>query len=150
MSGLGLPLKVFERGLRRRLTRQTLQRQAGCHYVRTTLLRWRWIFGTGLPLRVAGRCPCARQSWHGEPLRRCPDRCYRHGLAGLCTTQDTPGASESSKELKVTISKRLHSVPCVWKQLWLTAGDCVEGLYKTRVEGIELRSLQSVLSANDL
>ena len=148
MSGLGLPLKVFERGLRQRLTRQTLQRQAGCHYVRTTLLRWRWIFGTGLPLRVAGRYLCARQSGHEEPLRRCPDRCHRHGRARLGTTQDTPG--ESRKELKVTISKRLCSVPCVWQQLWLTTGDCVEGLYKTRVEGIELRSLQSVRSANDL
>jgi hypothetical protein len=84
------------------------------------------------------------ESGHGEPRRRYPDRRHCHGWAGLCTTQDTPG--ESRKELKVTISKKFCSVPSIW----LTARDRVECLHKTRIEGIELRRLQSVRSADDL
>ena len=57
MSGLGLPLKVFERGLRQRLTRQTLQRQAGCHYVRTTLLRWALDLWDRTALKGRGALP---------------------------------------------------------------------------------------------
>ena len=77
------------------------------------------------------------QSGQGESRRCCPDRRHRHGRAGLCTAQDTP--CESRKELKVTTSNKLRSVPYVW----LTARDRVECLYKTRIEGIER-------SANDL